>query len=258
MLECVICTKHPHEPGAECTDHCISVEADCGVICTRCQNRIRANLDAIVDAWAATEQPAFPGGSAGEGGRTKSQPLPGGTDWMDWRQGDDLFGVLTSWVRDWCDVYALAGPGRPDLTSLTGWLRAHLPHAANSHPAITEFADEVRSLAQRGRRLAGEVSDRGQRYPCPTDNCTRTLRIRTADLEASVHCPSCGITRNTAHLLALAVRADAWVPAETAAEVAGVKPAAIRKWAQAGKIERENHRYWLPSVREYAATRSAG
>ena len=175
MIQCAICTRHPHAPDDDCTDDCRTTEADLGIICTRCADRIRRDLDALVDAWAATENPAFPGGSSGDG-RAKSSPLPGGTDWMDFRQGADLFGILGTWVRDWCDVYALKGPKYSDLTSITGWLRAHLPHAANSHPAIDDFADEVRKLAQRARRLAGEVPDRGQRVPCPTDDCGRVLR----------------------------------------------------------------------------------
>lgn len=254
MLECAICTKHPHEPGEDCTSECRAVDADLGIICSPCAQRIRRDLDALVDTYALTAEPAFPGGSSGEG-RARSAPLPGGTDWMDFRQADWQFGILYSWIRDWCDIYALAGPKRADLTSITGWLRAHLPHAANSHPAITDFADEVRKLAQRGRRLAGEVSDRGQRYPCPTDDCTRTLYVRMDDLEADVHCPSCDVSRSTAHLLALAVRADAWVPAETAAHAVDITVSTLHRWAKAGHVQRENGRYWLPSVREYKMSR---
>lgn len=256
MLECVICARHPHLPDTECSRDCRSRDADLGTICTGCAQRIRDDLDTLVDAWAATESPAFPGGSSGDG-RAKSSPLPGGTDWMDWRQGAELFGVLTTWVRDWCDIYALAGPKRGDLTSVTGWLRAHLDHAANSHPAITDFADEIRRLAQRGRRLAGEVPDRGQRVPCPTDDCGRTLRVRVVELEAVVRCKSCGIERSSAQILVIAGHSEAWVPGETAAMVAEVSLATIKRWAQGGHIEREHGRYWLPSVREYKAKRGA-
>lgn len=257
MLQCAICAKHPHEPTEDCGAECRDVTADLGIICSSCAQRIRRDLDAMVDAYAATENPAFPGGYAGEGGRTKSQPLPGGTDWLDWRQGSDMFGTLTSWIRDWCETYALAGPKRTDLTSLTGWLRAHLPHAANSHPAVDDFADEIRKIAQRGRRLAGEVSDRGQRYPCPTDGCGRTLYVRMSDLEAYVHCPRCDVSRKAAHLLALAVRADAWVPEQSAADAVQVSVATLKRWAKAEHVQREDGKYWLPSVRDYAATRRA-
>jgi len=256
MLECAICTKHPHEPDEDCTGECVVTDADLGIICTKCAQRIRRDLDALVDTYSLTADPAFPGGSSGEG-RARSAPLPGGTDWMDWRQGSDMFGTLTSWIRDWCDVYALAGPKRADLTSITGWLRAHLPHAANSHPAITDFASEIRTLAQRGRRLAGEVSDRGQRYPCPTDECGRTLYVRMDDLEAYVHCPRCDVSRKAAHLLALAVRADAWVPEQSAADAVMVSVSTLKRWAKADHVQREAGKYWLPSVREYAATRRA-
>lgn len=256
MIQCAICTRHPHAPDDDCTDDCRTTEADLGIICTRCADRIRRDLDALVDAWAATENPAFPGGSSGDG-RAKSSPLPGGTDWMDFRQGADLFGILGTWVRDWCDVYALKGPKYSDLTSITGWLRAHLPHAANSHPAIDDFADEVRKLAQRARRLAGEVPDRGQRVPCPTDDCGRVLRVRTAELEEAVRCKRCGVERTSGQILLIASRADAWVPGETAADVAGVTMSTLQRWAKAGHVQRERGQYWLPSVRQYKATKGA-
>ena len=282
MIECAICTRHPHDtaddctpfcievpqpkgkakvlhrhlPDADCTTECRSREADLGRVCGPCAQKIRDDLDTLVDSWAATTDPAFPGGSSGDG-RAKSSPLPGGTDWMDWRQGADLFGVLTTWVRDWCDVYALAGPRRGDLTSITGWLRAHLDHAANSHPAIDDFADEIRKLAQRGMRLAGEVPDHGQRVPCPTDDCGRTLRVRTADIDERVRCHKCGIERTAGQLLAIAMLADKWVPAETAADVAGVSARSIRTWGERGHIDRGPDGYWLPSVRQYVAERNA-
>ena len=82
MLECVICARHPHLPDTECSRDCRSRDADLGTICTGCAQRIRDDLDTLVDAWAATESPAFPGGSSGDG-RAKSSPLPGGTDWID-------------------------------------------------------------------------------------------------------------------------------------------------------------------------------
>lgn len=282
MIECAICTRHPHDPADSCTPFCIEVpqpkgkakvlhrhlpdadcttecrsrEADLGRVCGPCAQKIRDDLDTLVDSWAATEDPAFPGGTSGDG-RAKSSPLPGGTDWMDWRQGADLFGVLTTWVRDWMDIYALAGPRRGDLTSITGWLRAHLDHAANSHPAIDDFADEIRKLAQRGRRLAGEVPDHGQRVPCPTDDCGRTLRVRTADIDERVRCHKCGIERTAGQLLAIAMLADKWVPAETAADVAGVSARSIRTWGERGHIDRGPDGYWLPSVRQYVAERNA-
>jgi len=254
MIACQICTRHPHNPVDDHTDACHEVEADLGIICSKCAQSIRRNLDSLVDTWALIEEPGFPGGSTGEV-RSKSSPLPGGTEWMDYRQGHILLGTLTAWARDWCETYALAGPKRGDLTSLARWLRAHLSSAANSHPAVDEFAHEVRQLAQRGRRLAGEVPDHGQRVPCPTDDCTRTLRVRTAELNELVRCKGCDVQRSTAQLLAIAARADAWVPADTAADVAGVTVSTLNRWAATGKVQREAGRFWLPSVREYKAAR---
>lgn len=253
---CAICTRHYHGRDEDCTDECNSVDADLGCICSKCAQQIRSDLDALVDLYALTAQLGPMTGVTGEG-RAKSSPLPGGTDWIDWRHGQDLADILVTWVRDWMETYALNGPKNATLTGVTGWLRAHLNLAANSHPAIDEFANEMAQLVARGQRLVGEVPDRGQRVPCPTDDCGRTLRVRTAELQAVVTCKRCGIGRSAAQLLALAVRADAWVPAETAAEVAGVTTRSLRQWAERGHIGRSAEGYWLPSVREYVAAREA-
>lgn len=276
MLECVICTKHPHEPGAECTPLCIEVpqskgktkvihrhahevdcntdchtaDADLGIICSPCAQRIRKDLDALVDTYTLSAKPPE---ATGHGERSAStHPLPGGTEWLDWRQGSDLFGVLTTWTRDWMETYALAGPRRGDLTSITGWLRAHLPHAANSHPAIDDFANEIRDLANRGRRIVGEVKDNGQRIPCSTDHCTRTVHVHTADLDQRVRCRSCGIERTAGQILLIASRSEAWVPIQTAADVTGRNPTTIRRWIRTGKLEHNNGRVWLPTARALA------
>ena len=277
MIECAICTKHPHDPADDCTPFCIEVpqpkgktkvlhrhlpdadctsecrsrEADLGIICSSCAQKIRDDLDTLVDSWAATEDPAFPGGTSGDG-RAKSSPLPGGTDWMDWRQGADLFGVLTTWVRDWMDIYALAGPRRGDLTSITGWLRAHLDHAANSHPAIDDFADEIRKLAQRGRRLANGDVDKAQRVQCPTDDCGRWLRVNAHDPEAHIRCKACGTDWTSGRLILVGMSAnvEVWLDPEAASEATGKDPSTLRKWARAGKIERSHGRYELHSIRQ--------
>jgi len=95
------------------------------------------------------------------------------------------------------------------------------------------------------------------RAGCPTDDCGRTLRVRVVELEAVVRCKSCGIERSSAQILVIAGHSEAWVPGETAAMVAEVSLATIKRWAQGGHIEREHGRYWLPSVREYKAKRGA-
>ena len=256
MTDCAICTKHhAHEPDDDCTPQCAVVPADCGVICSGCRDRIGQGLDLVVECWALTEDPGFP--TAGGEGRSKSRPLPGGDEWMDYRSGVDVFGKLGSWCQDFAETFELSGPMDGTLTGITGWLRAQLPRAAATHPAIGDFAAEVAALANRGMRIAGMTPERGSRVPCPTEECTGVLRVRTAVLEEMNRCRRCGIERATAQLLAIASRADAWVPADTAAEVARVSVATVRRWAAAGHVERVDGRYWLPSVREYAAFKLA-
>ena len=250
-MECIICTRHTHtDDDDDKHDRCHITPADCGVICTGCKNRIAQGLDLLVECWALTEIPGFP--TPGGEGRSKSRPLPGGDEWLDWRSGIDL-GKLGSWCEDFAETFELKGPTDGTLTGITGWLRAQLPRAAATHPAVGDFATEVAALANRGMRIAGMTPERGSRVPCPTEDCSGVLRVRTAVLEEMNRCRRCGIERATAQLLMIASRAEAWVPADTAAEVARVSVATVRRWAAAGHVEREDGRYWLPSVREYAA-----
>lgn len=274
-ISCAICTKHPHDPADNCTPFCIEVpqpkgktkvlhrhlpdadcisecrsrDADLGIICTHCAQRIRTDLDTLVDAWALTDTPPDP--KQGGDGRGAERNLPGTTEWIDWRHGGEMFGVLTSWVRDWCETYALAGPKYADLTSLTGWLRAHLDHAANSHPAIDDFADEIRKHAKRGLRISEQDVDKTQRVRCPADDCGRWLRINANIPEAEVRCKGCDTTWSSARLIVVGVTGDTpvWLDPDAAAVACGKSTSTLRLWAQQGKIQRDHGRYELHSIR---------
>ena len=161
---CAICTRHPHADTDDCTSACRTRPATLGVTCEPCAQRIRDNLTEIVDLYALTASPDFPTSGTGPGGKTA--PLPGGTEWMSWRQAADLIGpsgILSTWARDWMDIYGLAGPKGGTLTQVTGWLTAHLSSACNSHPAITDFAHEIADLARMARRIRRRPSTVGWR-----------------------------------------------------------------------------------------------
>lgn len=249
MNECAVCSKHPHLPDADCDRDCRSREADLGVICSTCAHTIDRDLLTVLETYALTNVPPWP--SNGGDGRAKTRPLPGGTEWLDFRSCVEQLGVLSTWTRDVMDTYGLAGPKRGDLSSLVGWLRSHLPSMANSHPAISDFAYEVRALARRGLRVAEVDLDKRQRVTCPTDECSGTLRISVADLEAAAPCRQCGRDWTTAQLLNVATNSDEWVDEEVASLSTKTPGSTLRRWAKAGHIQRKNGLYRLASIREY-------
>ena len=259
MSACGLCAHHPHEAGSEHTEACREREADAGQICTACMRRIAGDLDTITDTYASTDEPPWPGG--GGDGRGQSSPLPGGTEYQSWRRA--VPEVLGTWVRDWCEAGTLeargfAGPIRKDLVGIIGWLRAHLSLAATTHPAVDEFAKEVRKLARKGQKITGEVRPRGQRMQCPTEDCGHTMRVDVSDIATLTTCPKCEATRAVATLLNIAARADAWVDEETATLATGVPGSTLRRWARGGKIRRWRGQYNLGSIREHLHERQAG
>jgi hypothetical protein len=76
--------------------------------------------------------------------------------------------TLGSWVRDWIDE---RGEGEhepvPTVATLVGWLDARLGWACDRHPAVDEFATEIRELVGALRHAVGQTSDRMRLGPCP-------------------------------------------------------------------------------------------
>lgn len=77
--------------------------------------------------------------------------------------------VLETWVRDWRDqLYAWSPLPDPTVYPMCRWLSDRVDQACQSHPAIDEFAGEMRQLRARLRGVAG-YSDRPELVPgrCP-------------------------------------------------------------------------------------------
>jgi len=77
--------------------------------------------------------------------------------------------ILETWCRDWRDqLCSWALLPDPTVYPMCRWLADHLDAACQVHPAIDEFAQELRSLRARLRGVAG-YSDRPELVPgrCP-------------------------------------------------------------------------------------------
>lgn len=98
-----------------------------------------------------------------------------GTVYVDDQTGDQpVATVLASWVRDWADHRGEGErPPAANVGTLAAWLEVRLEAACGwdatqpAHPAIDEFAAEIRDTVLALRHVAEEASDREELGPCP-------------------------------------------------------------------------------------------
>lgn len=105
--------------------------------------------------------------------------------------------ILDTWVRDWRDRrwFDQHLPAAT-VADLVHWLRTRLDDACTSHPAIDEFAAEIRAVRSALRRAVGEAdpapeADRYARVPCRRCDLRGVLMRRPGDVY--IECGSCGV-----------------------------------------------------------------
>lgn len=100
--------------------------------------------------------------------------------------------VLDSWVRDWIDIRAMRETRpRPEVRELQRWLVNRLGWACDRHPAVDEFADEIRSELYALRAVLN-VSRRKIRLKEPCPSCSMVLSlVRDPGGGKIVECQNC-------------------------------------------------------------------
>jgi hypothetical protein len=116
-----------------------------------------------------------------------------GRDWPEDQIGNlSAATVLDQWVRDirdtlWPDQHL------PEATvdHLVAWLRNRLQDVCDRHPAVVEFAEEIRSLRGALRSAAGETEPQPERCDgVPCKRCDLMTLFREADDVTCVN-PDC-------------------------------------------------------------------
>lgn len=100
--------------------------------------------------------------------------------------------VLDGWVQDWA-IARGKGEGLPTpiVPVLCSWLLVRLNDECDQHPAIDEFAREVRGLLAAVRRVLSTEPARTVRYGAPCPRCgTKTLRRMVG--AQWIECGGCG------------------------------------------------------------------
>lgn len=96
--------------------------------------------------------------------------------------------VLDSWVRDWIEVRAIGEhPPLPTVAALCDWLgkrldwacgRAPLRYHDVGHPAVDEFAAELRRVRSALRAVLGLLEPRPERMDRPCPDCDLMTLIK--------------------------------------------------------------------------------
>lgn len=174
--------------------------------CVHCLGRARANLRALVDAYAL-----LPSEVTDRGG-VSFEPVPTGARETALLGGEALVllaggslvaddpealpgdpmppkPVLLAWAADWRRRTGRARVVRGALVDVVGYLDRQLGWAAQHHPEFAEFCGDVFRLRARVEAVtsAREPLDRGARIPCP--ECGEPLVRYYADPRACPHVP---------------------------------------------------------------------
>jgi hypothetical protein len=250
MTDCHVCRRHHPNDTGDCTRECRHRDAAIGLLCDGCHLAILRDLTTIETAWELSADGAVVTGRGGRGSNERS--LPGGTEWLNWRQGSELRATLTGWARVWHEdaTEDLPWPATT-IEALLGWLRVHLHATGAAHEAVGDFAAELREWAQTARRIVGDVPT-GQIIACPgiVEPCGRRLRVDVAQPEAEVYCRGCATTWTTGRLLLYVSEdaAESWADLEAIEVVYGVPERTLKRWGQRGLVRRRNGQYHVGDV----------
>jgi hypothetical protein len=161
-VTCTICQR-PLDPEREPIRH------------QRCAERLNAALSEISALYALMGDVLAPG-TAGDRTRvsgTRTAPLPVRLEPLSLRARGGIITILATWEVDWREVRGMTpaqrGNSDRDLAGIVLWLRAHLPWAIEHHPAIREFADEVRDVVRECQAAAGLLPHMMRIGTCPVD-----------------------------------------------------------------------------------------
>lgn len=170
-----------------------------------CQQKIRQNLLELPGLYAELAEALEPS-RRGDGGRSSSgraAPIPCNLEALDLRARGGIEGVLATWAADLCEreQWQLPQYGTVEL-AVDGYahlLLRNLGMICDEHPAVREFAAELRQIAGQAQRLiTGDRPPRRIPVACP---CGHVLRV-TLDTPGA-RCPGCETQYGHAEVLQL-------------------------------------------------------
>lgn len=172
-----------------------------------CQQKTRQNLLQLPGLYRALADALQPGrrGDNGRGSIGRTAPLPCNLEALDLRARGGIEGVLATWAADLCERERWQLPRYGSIeAAVDGYadlLLRNLTMICDEHPAVREFAAELRQIAGQAERLiTGERPARRIPVGCP---CGTVLRI-TIDTPGA-RCPGCEVQYGHAEVLQLPI-----------------------------------------------------
>jgi ribosomal protein S27E len=176
-------------------------------VCEGCRSRLRSLLAELLESYVQVKLLKSTGGGAKVSG-SRTPPLPLAVDSLDLTlpshtaavhddYGDQVghpsvASVLDSWARDW-QTYRPELLPAPNVSSLVGWLTDRLEWACDSHPAVDDFAAELRTLVGVVRSAAGLTRPKADlKLGVPCRDCERVTLFRWPGSDY-VECGSCSV-----------------------------------------------------------------
>jgi hypothetical protein len=241
--------------------------------CVDCTEKIRQQLTDLPELLALSAEEYWPTGG-GKGGRSTEVSLGLRVEALSARTTREPLEVLESWERmfreEWWDDHAdtqqrerkakrWADSDSNDfhavnLCGVVDWLCRHLDRIAD-HPAVDDFAKEVRDLHREQARAAREPREDVTVIACPADHgdalCGKPLRLE----HEHVTCSRCGTDWDRPRLLIVAryANVEVWQPAGVVSEYLGIPPRTLSRWAQQGLVKRRGTSYLWSSVVSHVA-----
>ena len=194
---------------------------------------------------------------------------------LDFIAGHDVLRTLEDWERDWRTFFNLTPFGEatrqrsshtpPDgngityrqLTACVEFLNTWLDKAAQTHPAITDFAQELRDQWSTSQHAANIHPPNTWTITCPTtiDNqdCGTKLHVTGQDFDTTITCRGCRTRWPVERLLRVAAsdsQAEIWLAPEDAAHLFGIHISTLKRWARRGHIKRAHGQYEHHSIRD--------
>lgn len=102
---------------------------------------------------------------------------------------------LDTWVRDWRTYPRCPGTVAPEptVTAMVRWFVGRLDWACDEHPAVDEFAGDVRRLLAACRRVVGDVEQRPEYLDgVPCSGCDLMALYRERGSKYRAECGGCG------------------------------------------------------------------
>jgi hypothetical protein len=182
-------------------------EVQTGQVCPRCAHRIACDLRDIADLYVRISLWPDTGATGPRVSGSREAPLPLRVDALDLTMparggtvhdphGDQaghvaVASVLDQWVEDWRQHRAAGErrPGPPTVVVLVDWLGIRLTDACHDHPAVDEFAADMRRLRRVLRVVVGDGPARPERLSAPCPGCDLLALTRDHDW---VRCQGCG------------------------------------------------------------------